>query len=81
MEPSNGFDKKSHVVLDVLGPTVEFLVLPSEWARDCCVIRGIISPGVSVPIHSHPDDESFFLCSGFVQAQEQENAAAGIKLL
>src|SRR5260370_41705137 len=26
--------KKSHVVLDVLGPTVEFLVLPSEWAGD-----------------------------------------------
>jgi hypothetical protein len=30
MEPSHGFNKKSHAVLDVLGPTVEFLVLPSE---------------------------------------------------
>src|SRR4029077_20878385 len=42
-----------------------------RWAGDYCVIRGIISPGVSVPIHSHPDDESLFLCSGFVQALEQ----------
>jgi len=51
---------KSHVVLDVLGPTVEFLVLPSDCAGDYCVISGTIPPGVSVPIHSHPDDESFF---------------------
>jgi quercetin dioxygenase-like cupin family protein len=71
MEPLHGFDKKSHVVLDVLGPTVEFLVLPSECAGGYCVIRGTIPQGVSVPIHSHPDDESFFLFSGFVQAREQ----------
>jgi quercetin dioxygenase-like cupin family protein len=71
MEPAHGFNKKSHAVLDVLGPTVEFLVLPSECAGDYCVIRGTVPPGVSVPIHTHPDDESFFLCSGFVQALEQ----------
>ena len=60
MEPSHGFNKKSHAVLDVLGPTVEFLVLPSERAGDYCVIRGSIPPGVSVPLHSHPDNETFF---------------------
>lgn len=54
-----------------LGPTVEFLVLPSECAGGYCMIRGTNPPGVSVPIHSHPDDESFFLFSGFIQALEQ----------
>lgn len=71
METSHGFNKKSHAVLDVLGPTVEFLVLPSECTGDYCVIRGSIPPGVSVPLHSHPDNESFFLLSGSVQALEQ----------
>ncbi|HSS16901.1 MAG TPA: cupin domain-containing protein [Candidatus Dormibacteraeota bacterium] len=75
MEPSHGFNKKSHSVLDVLGPTVKFLVLPSECAGDYCVIRGTIPPGVSVPLHSHPDRESFFLLSGSVQALEQRKNA------
>ena len=34
-------------------------------------IEGDHSAGVSVPLHSHPDDESFFLLSGIVQALEQ----------
>jgi len=73
MESSHGFNKKSHAVLDVLGPTVEFLVLPFECAGDYCVIRGTIPPGVSVPLHSHPDNESFFLLSGSVQASYRRN--------
>ena len=73
MESSHGFNKKSHAVLDVLGPTVEFLVLPFECAGDYCVIRGTIPPGVSVPLHSHPDNGSFFLLSGSVQASYRRN--------
>jgi quercetin dioxygenase-like cupin family protein len=60
MEPSHRSNTKSHVVLDVLGPTVEFMVLPSESEDRYCVLKGTIPPGVSVPLHSHPDDESFF---------------------
>ena len=71
MEPSHRSNKESHVVLDVLGPTVEFLVLPSETEDRYCVLKGTIPQGVSVPLHSHPDDESFFLLSGIVQALEQ----------
>jgi quercetin dioxygenase-like cupin family protein len=71
MEASHGSNKKSHVVLDVLGATVEFLVLPSDCEGGYCVIKGIIPPGIFVPLHSHPDDESFFLLSGNVQALVQ----------
>ena len=70
MGPSHRSNKKSHAVLDVLGPTVEFLVLPSESEDRYCVLKGTIPPGVSIPLHSHPDDESFFLLSGIVQALE-----------
>jgi quercetin dioxygenase-like cupin family protein len=75
MEPSHRSNTKSHVVLDVLGPTIEFMVLPSESEDRYCVLKGTIPPGVSVPLHSHPDNESFFLFSGSVQAlvQRQES--------
>jgi quercetin dioxygenase-like cupin family protein len=54
-------------VLDVLGPTVEFLTPPEETDAVYCVIKGTIPPGVSVPLHSHSDVESFFQLFGTVQ--------------
>jgi len=58
-------------ILDVLGPTIEFLTSPSEDGAGYCVMRGTIPPGVSVPLHSHPDAESFFVVSGRAQALSQ----------
>ena len=52
------------LVVDVFGPTVEFLTWPEEAHNDFCVLRGIIPPGVSIPLHSHPDTEDFFILSG-----------------
>jgi hypothetical protein len=43
-------------VFDVLGPTVEFLT----WNDEYCVMRGVVPPGVTVPLHSHDDAEDFF---------------------
>jgi quercetin dioxygenase-like cupin family protein len=57
--------------LDLFGPTVEFLTSPHEVGTDFCVLKGVIPPGVSVPLHSHPDTEDFFVISGEVQALRQ----------
>lgn len=68
-------NKGMYGVLDVFGPTVEFLTSPSGADAVNCVMMGTIPPGVSVPLHSHSDVESFFLLSGAVQvlAQPGEN--------
>jgi quercetin dioxygenase-like cupin family protein len=58
----------THQRLDVFGPTVEFLTSPEEAQNDFCVIRGVIPPGVSVPLHAHPGTEDFFVISGEVVA-------------
>jgi quercetin dioxygenase-like cupin family protein len=58
--------KGSTPALDVFGPTIEFLSLPTEGAS-FCVLRGVIPAGGFVPLHSHPDDESFLVLSGAVQ--------------
>jgi quercetin dioxygenase-like cupin family protein len=62
----------THEILDVLGPTVEFLNLPESDAGYCVMI-GTIPPGVSVPLHSHADVESFYLLSGSVQVLSQKD--------
>jgi quercetin dioxygenase-like cupin family protein len=57
--------------VDLFGPTVEFLTSPQEASIDFCVLRGVIPPGVSVPLHSHHDTEDFLVISGEVQALRQ----------
>jgi quercetin dioxygenase-like cupin family protein len=56
-----------HGVLDLFGPTVEFLTSPNEADAVYCVMIGTIPPGGAVPIHRHADDETFYVLSGGVE--------------
>ena len=59
------------VRLALFGQTVELLTSPQEAPNDLCVIKGVIPPGVAVPLHSHADVEDFFILSGQAQALKQ----------
>jgi quercetin dioxygenase-like cupin family protein len=50
--------------VDVFGPTIEFLSRPSEDDGALCVMRGVVPPGVTVPMHSHEDAEDFYILAG-----------------
>jgi quercetin dioxygenase-like cupin family protein len=52
--------------IDVFGPTIQFITSPSETNAPC-IMRGTIPPGVSIPLHSHADPETFVLLSGTVE--------------
>jgi quercetin dioxygenase-like cupin family protein len=65
MNPTTG------LCVDLVGPTIEFLTSPQEASIDFCVLRGVLPPGVSVPLHSHPDTEDFIVISGEVEALRQ----------
>ncbi|MCL2396154.1 MAG: cupin domain-containing protein [Acidimicrobiaceae bacterium] len=54
-------------VLDVLGPTVEILTPLSDGSDGLCVMRGVVPPGVTVPLHSHDDPEDFYIVAGSQQ--------------
>ena len=54
-------------IVELFGPTVEFLTSPEDESADFCVLRGVIPPGQSVPLHSHPDTEDFVIVSGSVE--------------
>jgi quercetin dioxygenase-like cupin family protein len=72
MANSISVDRAAHRVdpqrietIEVLGPTLQFLTPPED--RDApCIMRGTIPPGVSVPLHSHADAETFLMISGKV---------------
>jgi quercetin dioxygenase-like cupin family protein len=65
------------LVLEFFGPTVEFLTSPEDEHNDFCVLKGMIPPGGSVPLHSHPDTEDFLIISGSVEGLRYD--AAGYK--
>jgi len=60
------------LVLELFGPTLEFLTSPQDEHNDFCVLRGTIPPGGGVPLHSHPDTEDFLVVSGAVEGLKQD---------
>jgi quercetin dioxygenase-like cupin family protein len=55
-------------VLDLLGPTVQHLTPLSNDDDGYCMLRGTVPPGVVVPIHSHPERETFYIIAGELEA-------------
>jgi quercetin dioxygenase-like cupin family protein len=51
--------------LDLMGPTVQFLVPPRDGVP--CILRGTIPPGSGVPLHSHADPETFLAIAGEIE--------------
>jgi quercetin dioxygenase-like cupin family protein len=49
--------------LDLLGPVAEFVTEP-EPQGSFCVLRGVLPPGMTVPLHSHDDAEDFLVLTG-----------------
>jgi quercetin dioxygenase-like cupin family protein len=67
METSTIISKGQVKVYDAMGPTVGFLVSPTDVDAPYCIMQGRIPPGISVPLHHHPDEESFYILSGTVK--------------
>ena len=61
-------DPRTVAGVDVMGPIIEFLTLPEEGDGAPCTMRGTIPPGVVVPLHSHPDPETYVGLSGEAEA-------------
>ena len=60
-------------VLELFGPTVEFLTSPEDAQNDFCVLRGTIPPNVFVPLHFHIDIEDFLVISGELEGLRQDS--------
>jgi quercetin dioxygenase-like cupin family protein len=61
------------LVVELFGPTVEFLTSPEDEHNDFCVLKGTIPPGAFVPLHTHADTEDFLVISGAVEGLRQDS--------
>jgi quercetin dioxygenase-like cupin family protein len=57
--------------VDVLGTIMHFLLQPDQNAGTPCVMRWTMSPGIVIPLHSHPDPETIFMISGDAEGLTQ----------
>jgi quercetin dioxygenase-like cupin family protein len=55
------------LVVELFGPTVEYLTSPDDEHTDFCVLKGTIPPGAFVPLHTHADTEDFLVISGSIE--------------
>ena len=62
----------NEALLDVFGPLLQFLVTPAQSSEAFTLIRGIVLPGVAIPLHSHADPEVLFVLEGELDVLQYE---------
>jgi len=50
--------------VELFGTLVQFLVTPAQASEAFALMRGIVPPRVSVPLHSHSDPEVLVILEG-----------------
>lgn len=58
---------KDEPTFNILGPDVQFLIEPEESAGAFGIVRGVVAPGIAVPLHSHADPEVMFVLDGVLE--------------
>ena len=51
-------------VFGPFGPLLRFLVTPAQTSGAFAFMRGIVPPGVAIPLHSHADPEVLVVLEG-----------------
>jgi hypothetical protein len=54
--------------IDILGPQIRFMTPLVDDPDGYCVIFSVVPPNVVVPLHSHPERETFLILSGSLDA-------------
>jgi quercetin dioxygenase-like cupin family protein len=63
-------------LFNILGPVIQFLVDPTGTAGAFGLIRGVVAPGIAIPLHSHADPEVIYVLEGvleFLQYKEHSS--------
>lgn len=60
-------DPQARETLDLMGPTIAYVTPPDGPDDAPCIMRGTIPAGGFVPLHTHPDFETFIVVSGEAQ--------------
>jgi quercetin dioxygenase-like cupin family protein len=59
-------------LFDIFGPVLQFLVTPAQSSEAFALMRGMVPPGVAIPLHSHADPEVLFVLEGELNVLQYE---------
>jgi quercetin dioxygenase-like cupin family protein len=62
----------SEPAVELFGTLVQFLVTPTQASEAFALMRGIVPPGVSIPLHSHSDPEVVVILEGKLDVLQYE---------
>jgi quercetin dioxygenase-like cupin family protein len=62
---------------DIFGVQLQFLVAPEQASGKISLYRGTLSPGIVVPLHSHPEPEVFYILEGGLEVYQESGAQQG----
>ena len=67
----------SSEAFDVFGVLIQFLVSPEQTGGEITLYRGTLTPGIVVPLHSHPEPEVFYVRQGVLEVYQESGAQQG----
>ena len=62
---------------NVFGVLLNFLVTPAETGHEVSLFKGILPPGVVIPLHSHPEPEVFYVLEGSLEVYREGGQPQG----
>jgi quercetin dioxygenase-like cupin family protein len=64
-------------VFNVSGVLLEFLASPEEVKDSICFIRGMMPPGIVVPLHRHEEPELMYVLEGSLEVYRSDGPSGG----
>ena len=62
---------------NVFGVLLTFLVTPNETGHEVSLFKGILPPGVVIPLHSHSEPEVLYVLEGSLEVYRESGEAPG----
>lgn len=62
---------------NVFGVLLNFLVTPAETGHEVSLFKGILPPGVVIPLHSHAEPEVFYVLEGSLEVYREGGQPQG----
>src|ERR1700732_259259 len=62
---------------NTFGVLLNFLVTPAETGHEVNLFKGIVSPGVVIPLHSHAEPEVFYVLEGSLEVYRESGQPQG----
>jgi quercetin dioxygenase-like cupin family protein len=79
MSVSNQNTVTQDQTFDVFGVQLQFLVGPDETGSQSSLYKGILPPGIVIPLHSHLDSEVFYVLAGTLEIYQESGEHKGWK--